>query len=112
MIISHNLFHKNKLSEIDTEEKRQNGANKATKMKRYRDNMKTDTDKYEQMKKERKTKRTWKSKKKNKEDTEQNKKPKKKTNKQTKPFGAFYKRNEWGKNQSNSKRESDKKSCH
>jgi hypothetical protein len=29
---------------------------------------------------------------------------KKKPNKQTKPFGAFYKRNEWGKNQSNSRR--------
>jgi hypothetical protein len=52
MIINHNLFHNNKLSEIDTEEERQKGANKATKKKRYRDKMKTDTDKYEQKKKE------------------------------------------------------------
>jgi len=34
----------------------------------------------------------------------QNKSKRKKTNKQTKPFGASYKRNEWEKNQSNSKR--------
>ena len=51
MISNHSLFHNNKLSEIDTEEEKTR-RNQATKMKRYRDKMKTDTDKYEQMKKE------------------------------------------------------------
>ena len=41
-----------KIWKMRKKSKGQKGANKATKMKRYRDKMKTDTDKYEQMKKE------------------------------------------------------------
>jgi len=52
MIINHSLCHNNKLSEIDTEQEKTKRRNKATKMKIYRDKMKTDTDKYEQRKKE------------------------------------------------------------
>jgi hypothetical protein len=46
---SSNLFHNNKLSQIETEEENTKGANVVAKLKRYRDKMKTDTDIYEQM---------------------------------------------------------------
>ena len=95
-------------------------------MKRYRDNMKTDTDKYEQTKMEW-NKKNMKIKEKKKEwhtvallamleeiRREKRAKQKAKRKQQRKPFGASYsyKRNEWEKNQSNSKGKWDKKSCH